>query len=187
METSNPWGRISSYLSTGASDDKHESPMLCCTVESFESPTKESTDAILAATLSIVGRGDDTVLGNIRRRQAIQKDNGSTSLSETSGHRSSMDVDVDKDLWAISVLRSLSETEMPDFSGATRVWQLPHSTLAKLCKEYLDVDGFNGPALAGFIEAAVSSPSVSLENQTLILRHAASSKLFADAKEAIPS
>ncbi|KAJ2402698.1 hypothetical protein GGI23_000528 [Coemansia sp. RSA 2559] len=188
MEASNPWSRISKYLSSEVSDDKHEIPMLCCTVESFEGPTKESVDAILAATLSIVGRGGDTVLGNIRRRQAaIQKDNGSVSLSETSEYRNTMDVDLNKDLWAISILRSLSETEIPDYPGATRVWQLPHSTLAKLCKEHLDVDNFNGPALAGFIEAAVSSANVSFENQTLILRHAASSKLFADAKEAIPS
>ncbi|KAJ2558753.1 hypothetical protein EV175_000645 [Coemansia sp. RSA 1933] len=98
-----------------------------------------------------------------------------------------MDVVDDTDIWAISALRSLSETEEADFSRASAVWQLPHSTLAKLCQEHLDINRFSGQTLAAFIEAAVSCPTVSFENQTLLLRHAASSKLLSDAEEAIPS
>ncbi|KAJ2748506.1 hypothetical protein H4S06_004932 [Coemansia sp. BCRC 34490] len=194
MEASNPWSQVENYLNTtepggpdidtGASD-----PVFCCVLDSFEAPTKAESDNRFATILSIVGRKNDTVLGSIRRQamkqSAAWKNSTVVSLAESSSSKDAEDEDQNR--WAVSALRSLSETEPPDFSSALKIWQLPHTALARLCQEHLSINSFSGPALAAFIDSAVSSPNVSLENQTLLLRQAASSILFADGEEAIPS
>ncbi|KAJ1667009.1 hypothetical protein EV178_001729 [Coemansia sp. RSA 1646] len=188
---SNPWSQVEKYLKAKTSSSRRdEDPVFFCTLDSFGASTKSSADDTLAALLSIAGRGDSTVLGSIRRqamKQSANQKGSSSAMSLSDTPSSGSSTDDDKDLWAISILRSLSETEIPDFSDAPNVWQLPHSKLARLCQEHLNIDSHNGPALAAFIDAAVSSPNVSFENQTLLLRHAASSRLFAGAEEAIPS
>ncbi|KAJ2747980.1 hypothetical protein GGI20_000067 [Coemansia sp. BCRC 34301] len=88
--------------------------------------------------------------------------------------------------WAAKQLCTLSDQDSPDFASASQIWLLPNAELSALCQAHLSLNNCNGAALARFISAAVSSPEVSLENQHLLLRCAASSTWFT-SEDATPA
>ncbi|KAJ1988593.1 hypothetical protein GGI25_005747 [Coemansia spiralis] len=138
--------------------------------------------------MSTIGRGDDTILSRLRRQLQLhsssQKNNDASNTNTQYNYNNSSSSSND---WAIALLHSLSQSESPDFTSVSEVWQLPHSSLAKLCQKHLNLNGYSSPTLVAYIDAVVSSQKISLENQLLLLRYAAFSKWFTDEQEAIPS
>ncbi|KAJ1814522.1 hypothetical protein LPJ75_002735 [Coemansia sp. RSA 2598] len=88
--------------------------------------------------------------------------------------------------WAATLLSSLSDMDSPDFSTAANVWRLPNTELSELCRAHLCLDNCSATALSTFIKTVVSDPSVSLENQLLLLHCASASTWFVN-KDAVPA
>ncbi|KAJ2582934.1 hypothetical protein GGH95_001264 [Coemansia sp. RSA 1836] len=168
-DDSNPWSVVAEYLrSTPASSRPLDLPY---TLDSQLVGQKE-LHILLPLTAG------ETTLGRIRREKWQRSNTASTAdrallpASEPAAGISDSKGDFE---WAVKQLRALSDLDSPDFAK-----------LSALCQAHLSLNNCNGAALAGFISATVSNPEVSLENQHLLLRCAASSTWFT-SEDAIPA
>ncbi|KAJ2635539.1 hypothetical protein GGF40_003549 [Coemansia sp. RSA 1286] len=125
-----------------------------------------------------------------KRHQQKLTDNGLSQPSQRSQHQHRNQMDLASDIadyqWADSLLISLSDMESPDFASGAKIWRLPNTVLSELCQKSLCLDNCNATALAEFIKSIVSDPSISFENQQLLLKCASSSSWFTN-KDAVPA
>ncbi|KAJ2701586.1 hypothetical protein H4R19_005403 [Coemansia spiralis] len=127
-----------------------------------------------------------TPLARQRQRQQEpehQQSGGAGALPDSDG--ALPDSDGDSCAWAVERLQAFSREEAPDPAQIAEVWRLPGTVLAGLCDRHLSLDAIGGAALAEFIHAVASDAGASLENQRLVLRRAAASRVFGE--EAIPA
>ncbi|KAJ2334489.1 hypothetical protein GGI00_001832 [Coemansia sp. RSA 2681] len=179
-DDSDPWSVVAEYLrSTPASSRPLDLPY---TLDSQLVGQKE-----LHILLPLAA--GETTLGRIRREKWQNSNTASTAdraLLPASEPAAGISDSIGDFEWAAKQLRALSDLDSPDFASASQIWQLPSAELSALCQAHLSLNNCNGAALAGFISATVSNPEVSLENQHLLLRCAASSTWFT-SEDAIPA
>ncbi|KAJ2023189.1 hypothetical protein GGI06_001517, partial [Coemansia sp. S85] len=174
---SDPWSVVVEYLQSTPASSKHLH--LPYTLDSQLSGRNEPL-------LPLGSR--EIALSALRRRAWQQQTPVSVAgapLPDSAPLPSTSDA-VDDLEWATKQLHKLSDLDSPDFASASRIWQLPNAKLSRLCQAHLSLNNCNGAALAGFIDSAVGNPEVSLENQHLLLRCAASSTWFTK-EDAIPA
>ncbi|KAJ2472521.1 hypothetical protein EV174_005821, partial [Coemansia sp. RSA 2320] len=181
-----PWSVVYQYLkSTPGSSSGDQLPY---TLDSVLARAKDDDSSGPAAMLPFAS--GETVLGRLRRQlwqhQSAVSVFASPMPADSTDDSEATDRSKADPEWAATQLRSLSDLDSPDFATATQIWQLPNAQLFRLCEAHLSLDNCNGAALAGFIGAAVSNSAVSLENQLLLLRYAASSVWFT-SEDAIPA